>query len=402
MRVIQIFAPGDLKKAMQEINVDPCGIKIMVPKGRFYVIRVDGLPCIAANILKQEMLSVGADAALARESLTGKIKATSCLLLGNLAQLKRFCVKLDHQPFGLKKISRELSTVINKYEKDSFVLKTPGRSLNLSKKTRIMGIINVTPDSFSSDGFYGQDAASIVEYAQKLIKDGADIIDVGGESSRPGAKPVSLKEELSRVIPVIKALAKRCDIPISVDTCKPEVAKEAVKNGALIVNDITGLSNPLMLKVIAQTKAAAIIMHMRGDPRSMQKKPFYGDVVSEIIEYLSLALNNAVSAGIDPDRIILDPGIGFGKNLSHNLEIIKRLKEFKVLGRPLLIGTSRKSFIGKILNVEPDNRLYGTIASCVLASSNGARIVRVHDVKEVSQALKISDRIINNALENNN
>jgi dihydropteroate synthase len=261
-----------------------------------------------------------------------------------------------------------------------------------------MGIVNLTPDSFSGDGFYKLTKTyeltnSIVNYAEQLVKDGADIIDVGGESSRPGAKPVSVKEELSRTIPVIKVLNKKINVPISIDTYKPEVARVALESGAVMVNDITGLRNPKMAKVIARYKAGVVIVHMKGNPASMQKDPEYASLIDELIDYLDKAINRAQAAGIDKEKIIIDPGIGFGKSVEHNLEIVNRLQEFKALARPILVGPSRKSFIGKILNVGPQQRIFGTVSSYVLAAKSGANILRVHDVKEVKQALKILEAI---------
>jgi dihydropteroate synthase len=266
-----------------------------------------------------------------------------------------------------------------------------------------MGIVNMTPDSFSGDGVYtkGQSPAcrqagpsGTVPIVEQMIRDGADIIDIGGESSRPGAKPVSLKDELARTIPLIKALARRIKVPISIDTSKPQVAQQALDNGASLVNDITGLKNNQMPKVISRYKAGVVIMHMQGNPRSMQKNPQYISLIDDIIEYLSCAIKKAEDSGIAKEKIIIDPGIGFGKTLEHNLEILKRLKDFKILGKPILVGTSRKSFIGKILNVQPQERIFGTVASCVLACANGANIVRTHDVKAVKQALLIGDNIV--------
>lgn len=401
MRIIEINNNKDLERIFKEIRVDPYGIKIMSLKAKPYLIRINNLPCILANILKQEMLSLGGDTAIARESLTGKIKKTDCLLIGNLAQFRRLNEKLNLQPFGLKEIGKNLIQAFKNYEKDNFVLKLDRYKLNLSRRSHIMGIINLTPDSFSGDGLYGR-VKNIVEYAEQLIRDGADIIDIGGESSRPGAKPVGLKEELNRVIPAIKDLAKKIKTPISIDTYKPEVAEAALKNGASIVNDITGLKNDRMLKVISKNKSGAVAMHMKSNPRVMQKNPVYNNLVDEIIDYLTQTIDRAKQAGINQDKLIIDPGIGFGKTLEHNLEILKRLNEFKILGQPILVGPSRKSFIGKVLRTKPEERIFGTVASCVLACHNGANIVRVHDVKAVSQALKIADTINNNALENYN
>ncbi len=392
MRIIQDYNDADLLKMFQEIKVDPCGKNIMRPKASFYLIKINSLACIAANILKQEMLSLGADAAVARDTISGRIKSTGCLLMANLVQLKRLNEKLMHQPFGLNKLAKDLSLALENYRKDKFVLDLGKYRLNLSRRTHIMGIVNITTDSFSGDGLY-HGTKNIVEYAEDLAKQGADIIDVGGESSRPGAKRILVKEELARLIPEIKNLVKKISLPVSVDTYKPEVAEQALDNGASILNDITGLKDKLMLKVAAKYRAAVIIMHMRGTPQTMQINPCYDSLIDEIINFLGKAVDRAVDAGIDKNKIIVDPGIGFGKSVEHNLEILKKLKEFKILGVPILAGTSRKSFIGKILNAKPQERLPGTIASCILASLNGAHILRVHDVKAVRDALKISDRI---------
>ena len=400
MRIIQINQPQELKDIMQEIKVDPYGIKIMAPKAAMHLVHLDAISNITANILKQEMLSLGGDVAVARDALTGRTKKTDCLLMGSLSQYQRLKVKLQRQPFGLNKLAEDLCHSLANYQKNSFVLDLGRYKLHLGKRTFIMGIINLTPDSFSGDGFYAltvdrQPKADIIEFVERIVKDGADIIDLGGESSRPGAKPVSIKEELKRTIPVIKLLAKKIKIPISIDTYKPEVAREALNNGAVMVNDITALKNPKMAKIVSQYKAGVVLMHMKGKPRTMQKNPVYKHLISEIIQYLDQAINRALCAGIQRDRIIIDPGIGFGKALEHNLEILKRLKEFKILGQPILVGPSRKSFIGKILNVKPQERLFGTVSACVLAAGNGANILRAHDVKEVSEALKVRDSINN-------
>jgi len=381
---------------MRDIGVDPYGVKIMLPKAVTYLVKLNSLSNIAANILKQEMLSLGAEAALARSSLTGEAKKTDCLLIGNSSQFRLLEEKLQIQPFGLRDLSRQLSCALEDYSRENFRIKLGKFNLNLSKRPQIMGIVNITPDSFSGDGLYpggGVSRDRIVAYANQLVRDGADIIDIGGESSRPGARQLPLKEELSRVIPVIKVLAKRIKVPISIDTYKSEVARRALDNGASIVNDISGLRDNKMSGVIRRYKAAVVIMHMKGKPTDMQKNPVYQSLIDELLEYLGSARDKALSAGIYRENIILDPGIGFGKTLKHNLEILKRLEEFKILGQPILVGTSRKSFLGKILNLEAQERIFGTVASCVLAVKNGAGILRVHDVKAVKEALKVFSAI---------
>jgi len=398
MRILEVDTYLGLKKIMQDIGVDKRGLEIMHPKAISYLVKLNNICNIAANILKQEMLSLGADCAIARGALTGQVKKTDCLLMGNSSQFSRLNNKLRLQPFGLGKLSKELSSVLANYNRDVFVLQLDNYRLKLGQHTLIMGIVNLTPDSFSGDGLYKvsnlkSQVSSIIDFVEKIVRDGADIIDVGGESSRPGARPVSIKEELNRTIPIIKKIAKKIKIPISIDTYKPEVAKAALDCGASMVNDITGLRNKKMAKVVAKYGCAVTVMHMKGKPRDMQKNPTYQSLIDEIIEYLEGSIKIALGAGINKEKIIVDPGIGFGKTLEHNLAILKSLKEFKVVGRPIMVGTSRKSFIGKILNEPEQNRLAGTLASCLVAARNGADILRVHDVKEVKQALKVLDAI---------
>ncbi|MCX5713297.1 MAG: dihydropteroate synthase [Candidatus Omnitrophica bacterium] len=397
IRVLEISSPKELNSILREIKVDPYGIDIMRLKGLTRLIHIKDLSNITANILKQEMLSLGADAAIARNALTGKTKITDCLLMGNDAQLFRLKTKLKNQPFGLGGLANRISQALGNYESDGFLIETKKYRLDLTKATRIMGVMNLTPDSFSGDGLYASlralDKEKILAFAQKLVNEGADILDIGGESSRPGAKPISIKEECARVIPAIKLIAKRVKVPISIDTYKPEVASRAIDCGVSLINDITGLRDPAMVKLAARSKAAVVIMHMKGMPYNMQKSPVYKSLIFEINSFLESAITRAVEAGVARDKIIIDPGIGFGKTMEHNLEILKNLRTFKTLGRPILVGPSRKSFIGKILRSEPQARIPGTISACVLAAKNGANLLRVHDVKEVKQALKIFDAV---------
>ncbi len=257
-------------------------------------------------------------------------------------------------------------------------------------KTLIMGILNVTPDSFS-DGKLFFNPNKAVEHAKQMAKDGADIIDIGGESSRPGSEPVSKEEELRRVISIIKKLSKETNVPISIDTYKPKVAEECIKLGVSIINDINGLRDKKMINVAAKYKVPIIIMHMKGSPKTMQKNPEYSDVIKEIKQFLAKQIKEAKKAGIED--IIIDPGIGFGKTTEHNLTILKNLREFKELKCPILIGTSRKSFIGNITGLPVNERLEGTIAAVSIAIINGANIVRVHDVKECKRAVMVADAI---------
>ena len=396
VHILTECSPQYLKKIMQGIEVDPYGVDIMLPKTITHLLKINSISNIAANILKQEMLSLGADVAVARDALTGRNRKTDCLIIGNLSQFNRLNIKLQKQPFGLGRLAREIASSLGNFQKENFTLHLGKYRLDLDKRVRIMGILNLTPDSFSGDGLYRiSKIENIIRYAQSLTRDGADILDIGGESTRPGARPVPLKEELERTIPLIKLLAKKVKVPISIDTYKPEVARQALDNGADMVNDITGLKNPKMAKIIAQHKAAVVIMHMQGRPRTMQKNPIYALLIPEIILYLKKAIIRAEEAGIAPEKIIIDPGIGFGKTLAGNLEILKRLKDFKVLGKPILVGPSRKSFLGRILKIDPQKRIFGTVSACVLAAKGGAKIVRVHDIKPVYEALKVARAILN-------
>ena len=267
------------------------------------------------------------------------------------------------------------------------------KDFEFGARTYIMGILNLTPDSFSGDGIY-KDLGRAVEQAERMAAEGADIIDIGGESTRPGSMPVPEEEEIKRVIPAIERLAKRIKIPISIDTRKAGVAERAMESGASIINDITGLdSDARMRAVAAEHNATVIIMHIKGVPQTMQQDPTYDYVVDEIIERLQHLVKRAEQSGIKKENIIVDPGIGFGKTFEHNLEILNNLGRFKALGRPVLVGPSRKSFIGNILGVEPDKRIFGTMAAVAIAIKNGADIVRVHDVREAKDVAKVSDAI---------
>jgi dihydropteroate synthase len=267
-------------------------------------------------------------------------------------------------------------------------------SLDFNKKTYIMGVLNVTPNSFSDGGLFFSEKKAI-EHALRLIEDGADIIDIGGESTRPGSEPVSVEEEIRRTIPVIKAISREMKIPISIDTYKAGVARQALDAGASMVNDISGLRfDPDMPKVVAKYGVPVIIMHIKGRPKDMQQNPVYEALIPEIMDYLRASIQLAKKSGIPDDRIIIDPGIGFGKTFEHNLEIIKNLKEFTLLGKPVAVGVSRKAFIGKILgDVPPSERLEGTAAAVAISIFNGANIVRVHDVKEMAGVAKVADAI---------
>ncbi|AFR01996.1 dihydropteroate synthase [Pectobacterium brasiliense] len=252
----------------------------------------------------------------------------------------------------------------------------------------IMGILNVTPDSFSDGGKHNKLDAALL-HVQEMVNAGATLIDIGGESTRPGAAEVSTEEELNRVVPVVEAIAKRFDVWISVDTSKPEVMTASAQAGAHLINDIRALQEPGALEAVAATGLPVCLMHMQGMPRTMQHKPHYDDLMQDIGDFLQQQIDRCVSANIPKSKLLLDPGFGFGKNLAHNYALLARLSELHRFELPLLVGMSRKSMIGQILNVPPAQRVHGSIACAVIAAMQGAQIIRVHDVKETADAMRI-------------
>jgi dihydropteroate synthase len=409
-RIVEIFNELDAANQMRKIGVSPQGIKIMRAKAVTRALKLGKVGIGAGNILKQEMLSLGGEVAVGKDVITGRVKSSDCIILGTRAQLRTLCQKLAKQPFGLDEVGRLIEKVLRNYEGKSLKLRCGKYVLDFGKRTYLMGVLNLTPDSFSGDGIYRSQVAGrrlqaasrrsqvvdrAVEAAEQMVRDGADIIDVGGESTRPGADGIDIKEEKSRVMPVIKKLVTKLKVPISIDTTKSAIAQLALDLGVSMVNDITGLrGDPRLGKVIARYNAGVVVMHIKGRPRTMQRAPRYRSLISEIMDWLKEGIEIATRAGIDWEKIIIDPGIGFGKTTQHNLEILKRLREFKNLGRPILVGTSRKSLIGNILGLPVDQRLLGTAATVAVAISNGANIVRVHDLKQMKQVAMMTDAVI--------
>lgn len=286
-----------------------------------------------------------------------------------------------------------MSTLTESGERELF-LNFRHRRFDLSERTHIMGVLNVTPDSFSDGGKF-LNLEKAVSHGVKMAEEGADIIDIGGESTRPGSQPVSLEEETKRVIPVVETLAKKIQIPISIDTYKSQIARQALDAGAEMINDISGLRfDSDMPELVAKYNLPVIIMHIKGTPQNMQENPYYENVIKEIIDYFEERINFADSAGIKEENIILDPGIGFGKRFEDNLAILKNLKEFKKLDRPILVGLSRKSFIGKILDLPVEERLEGSLGALAYSIIQGANIARVHDIKESVRVAKVVDTIL--------
>lgn len=392
VRPLKVKDLTDARRCLERLKATEQGSRIMAPKMVHRVFRVENLNTRAAHILKQNMLSVGGEVSLPREVFDFGKKEVPAVISGTLSHFQKLIPKLKMQPFGLKDLAAELERRLR--EEGPRVLRLGGREYDLGERTLIMGIVNVTPDSFSDGGKYLERNAA-VEHAMRLVEEGADILDIGGESTRPGSDFVSLEEELSRVLPVVEELAGRTDVPLSIDTTKSEVARRALDAGCAMVNEVSaGRLDGKMLPLVASRGVPVCLMHMQGLPKTMQEKPFYKDVIGEIYAFLAERAEAAVKAGVDPSNIIVDPGIGFGKTLEHNLEILQKLKEFKALGFPLLLGTSRKSFIGMILDLPAGERLEGTAASVALGIAGGADIVRVHDVKEMKRVAAVADAVV--------
>jgi dihydropteroate synthase len=377
---------------MKRVGVDPTGVKLMEGKTLHFNLKMEGINPRTANLLKQEMLSLGGDVAVDGRGLDCSTKQTDALLMGNQKHFQKLILKLEQYP-DLHPLSHSIKETIRNISKTHYSIRCRKQTFTLGKRTLLMGVLNVTPDSFSEGGLFF-DKSKAISHGLRMADEGADIIDIGGESTRPGSKPLELEEELRRVIPVIESIAKEVDLPISIDTYKSAVAQRAIESGAQMINDISGLHfDRDLAQVAAKEDVPLVLMHIRGTPETMQKNVRYDSLFSEILQYLKESIQRAESAGLDPHQIIIDPGIGFGKTLENNLLIIKNLFEFRVLGKPILLGTSRKTFIGKILNADVTDRLEGTLSSIAIGVLNGAHIIRSHDVLQAKRTIAVADAI---------
>jgi dihydropteroate synthase len=395
MRYLQISSPVEAARCLKEIGVDPYGIESMVPKMSGINIRLDGLKPAVANIIKQEMLSLGGDAAVSRGTIDCTVRRTDVIVMGTEKQIERFIEKISRQPLGLRDIAAGLGDLLSNLRRDTFVLTTPRRQITIAGRTLIMGIINMTPDSFSDGGRFGN-IDDAVDYGVRLEAEGADLIDIGGESTRPGSRRVSFREEIKRVIPLIDRLARRIGTPLSVDTMKAEVARAAIDAGAEIINDVSAMRyDRKMAGVMAASRVPVILMHMRGTPRTMQEGDLhYRSLTGEIIRFLGMRIEKAVAEGVARENIIVDPGIGFGKRTEDNFTLIRHLRELKTLGRPIALGPSRKAFLGTSTGVKvPAERVEGTAAAVTAAIMNGANILRVHDVRFMKRVSATADAL---------
>lgn len=393
VRCLEITSIDSSYSEMERIGVDPVGIHIMAPKHIHYNVKVAGLNPAQANVIKQDMLSIGGEAAVARGVVSCSVQSSDAILSGTLKQFNTLVDKLKYQSFGLPVLSVLIEQAIENSRRDRFdITGRSGHRWTLGYKTFIMGILNVTPDSFSDGGRF-LDSGAAVRRGVEMAADGADWIDVGGESTRPGSSRVEAQEEMDRVVPVVEALAGQ-GLAVSVDTMKAEVADAALKAGAEMINDVSALGDdPDMAGVCAAHGAPVVLMHMRGTPADMQKDTRYDDLLSEVYKGLFESIERAVEAGIARDKIIVDPGLGFGKSRDGNMELVRRLAEFRSLGCPILIGASRKSFTGSSAGVAAQDRLSGSLAVAAISILNGASVLRVHDVREARDAADLADAV---------
>jgi dihydropteroate synthase len=383
LNLISTTRRSALADHLMRAGVDPAGIEIMTRKAETVVIRICGLSPAAANIIKQQMLSLGGDAAVHRDVIRGEPEESCAYLISDARRLEILAANLAGQPFDLAGAGSEILRLLERKSCPPSSISLPDRRLDLSDGPLIMGILNMAPDSFSGDGLYDEPERA-EERGARMLEEGASIIDIGGESSRPGSREIEASEELDRVCPVLERIAGLPGAIVSIDTRHGEVAREGVRLGASIINDISGFTrDPAMTEVALASGCAVVVMHMQGSPETMQIDPQYKDAPDEIYAWLERATDRLVSAGIASDKIVIDPGIGFGKRLEDNLEIIDRAGDLHTLGFPILIGHSRKSFIGSVTGRDdPRERLAGGLAVTGRCLEAGIQLLRVHDVRE--------------------
>jgi len=376
----------------QEIGPDAMGLEIMLEKERIYPLYLREVKSPAATILKQSMLSVGGEAVVGRWVVNLGAEVTNVLLLGTLKQYKGLCSKLPYQPWGLKKLGEDIKSIFQGLKsKKQVVWKWPGKQLVMGEKVCIMGILNITPDSFSDGGLY-LNPQKALEHARQMVEDGADIIDVGAESTRPGSQPISCDDELNRVLPVLELLRKEIPVPISLDSYRARTAKEALSLGVEIINDVGGgKKDPEMAKVVAEYNAPVIIMH--NEKMSSQDSSY--ELVAGVIDGLRDSIRIYEEAGLPLEKIIIDPGIGFGKGPEGNLILLNNLQSLQSLNYPILLGASRKSFIGAVLDTLVSERLEGSLAAAAWGVIKGAAVLRVHDVKETYRLVRLLEAVKN-------
>jgi dihydropteroate synthase len=389
-RILEWDRLSEIAREIERTESDPEGVGIMTRKGRVFPVWLHDVPLKASPLIKQELLSVGGDAAHARGVADHSVTTSSVILLATWGQYRRLLPKLRRQPFRLSEIADEVDRALRAYVAPG-ARKVQGahRSFMLGDGPRVMGVVNVTPDSFSDGGQF-LDPSAAVTAALRLAEEGASVIDIGGESTRPGATPVSPDAEWARLGPVFDRLRGRISVPLSVDTRHAEVAERAIDAGADLVNDVEGLRSEEMRRVVARSDAAAVVMHMRGNPTTMQQNLTYADLRGEVYRSLADATDEAIRSGIPPEKLLVDPGLGFGKSSDQSIELLVHVGELRSLGYPVVIGASRKSFLGAALGPgSTAERLEAGLAAAVIAAERGVALVRTHDVAATIRALAL-------------
>jgi dihydropteroate synthase len=387
--LVDVTSVTDLRRHLEEIDIDDDEAAAVAERFLYVTVKLEGVDTRAANLLRSSVETLGGSIAMRKEARDFTVREADLIVSGSRAMFRLLAARLKGEPHGLEAIGESLLACL---QGGNRVMTWGRRALDFTYKTYVMGILNCTPDSF----FPASRTATLKEAlaaAHAMVDAGVDIIDVGGESSRPGSDPVRADEEIRRVIPVIQAIRGFSDVLISVDTRKAEVAERALDGGADIVNDISGLREKDLADLVARRKVPIILMHMRGTPKTMQKSPSYRNTISEILRELEPSVAAALGAGISRDLIIIDPGIGFGKRVQDNLRIIRELSSLKSLAFPIMVGLSRKAFIGELLDRPVERRLIGTVTANTLAIINGANIIRVHDVADAVEMVTIIDSV---------
>jgi len=392
LRRLHLSRDSDWLDELELIGADPETWDRLSRKCRVSTVETDTISPVAANILKQCMLSGGADAIVSRRTVSCRTDGTKCLIAGTPKQILRGCDSLEGQPFGLSELAEELRTAMEAPPELPLKIPAGDRELDFSSGPLIMGILNVTNDSFSDGGRY-LERDDAVEHAAGMFEAGASIIDIGAESTRPGSLPVDPERQLDRILPVIEDITGRLDAVISVDTTSALVAEAAVRSGVRMINDVSALSDPGMAALAAANGIPLVLMHMQGTPRTMQENPSYEDVVGEVYDFLEERVDRAVDAGVPRSSVIVDPGIGFGKRLRDNLKLIRRIREFRWMGCRVMLGHSRKSFLGELTGLDDPGRREAGTHAVTAVSSAGADIFRVHDVEGTRQVLQVAKRL---------
>lgn len=390
----------DVAHALEKVGADMRSLQFFANRADMRALYVNDVDARAANIMKQEMLSRGGDVAVHAQVINGGVKRSDCIIFGTKKQITHLTEKLDTMPWwGLPEKTDEIRSALANSDRTAEPMElTGGRRLDFGKHTLIMGIINLTDDSFFAGSRTGGDTEAALARAEKLISEGADLLDLGAESTRPGAKRVPEDEELARTVGAVKAIREKFPgIPLSIDTTRLSVAEAVLDAGADIINDISGLTfEPKIAEAVAERNAAYILMHMRGTPETMSKMCHYDNLLLEIIRFFESGIEKAASMGLDRSRIIIDPGIGFAKNFEQNLQIIRHTEAFKSVGLPLLIAASRKGFVGKATGTpDADDRAEGTAAISAVCALRGVDMVRVHDVLRNKRAVMMAEAIRN-------